>query len=447
MLRPRQASYATTLGAFRDGRLLEVVDGLRDDPSIEARHLLARTWLRLGDAERALEALEHAPLLDATFGAIAERTTLRAAALGRLGRRDDVDELLDHAVVQALSSGSAARTVEAYVYRAIDALGRGDFDAVEAEASEALTIGTSYVPMLHESVMPYETCRARAYELIGLAHRSRSRYRDQIEPAQRACELAAEGPDRWIEAFAIANLAVALRDVADDGAVAIGRRLSARALAFAWTDEMGTRRHIAYDALGTLAAMRGDNLGAFAWYRRAREAAVCPEERLDAHLSRAALAHELNQEVLAAEELALAIELADRIDWTQSPNAFRVVLLHLALAAAPSCPTVALAALEQYRALTSYSGALTTVQHEKSTFALERLAAGVTERHASDMLAAIAHLTAALEIWDAIGWRTWGTQTAIELVELGCEQFRKRAIAGAERMPGSWMARRVTRWG
>ena len=278
-LRPRTASYATTLDAFRGGRLFEALDGLRDDASVEARHLLARTWLRLGDSERALEALDDAPLAGADVELIAEQTTLRAVALRRLGHRDDVDGLLDRAVLQAFSSGSAARAVEAYVCRANEALRRGDFDTVEIEASEALSIGTSFVPTTRESVMPYDVCRARAYDLVGLAHRSRSRYRDQLEPAQRACELAADGPDRWIEAFAIANLAVASRDVADDDAFAIGRRLSARALAFAWTDEMGTRRHIAYDALGTLAAMRGDNLGAFAWYRRARAAAPRSPER------------------------------------------------------------------------------------------------------------------------------------------------------------------------
>jgi tetratricopeptide (TPR) repeat protein len=416
--------------------------GLQERADASSRLLYARTLLRLGRPGDAVEVLQATPVDGHRL--LAERFALLAASLTRLGRFDDAADALTNARAYAYGSCSVALEAEVEYFGGLAAYAQGDLAGLETASHRILGLveprdlsgeGAEYV-------VPLAHTRARAFEALGAVALSRGLYHDQAAYTRKALrELdGARVTDVWIAAVNVTNLAVLAGNYDLFEHV---EYLRDRLTSTPWTDELASRRFTALDAFGWHLALRGDNIGAFRQFRIAADVASTLPDRVLASVSRAHLAHELGHEPVAIEELEHALALSKSFEWDEA-NEQRVVLLHLAEAAAPLAPDEARVALERYRQIRTKLATLSLTHVEPWIAAAEDFTEGLLARAEGNRLKAIDSLLRAHERWSdvLIDWRAAGA--AIELAELGAgERFVREARREAVRRPASWLARRA----
>jgi len=417
--------------------------GLVSRADAPSRLLYARALLRLAQPGDAVDVLQATPVDGHAL--LAERFALLAASLTRLGRFDDAADALTNARAYAYGSCSVALEAEVEYFSGLGAYARGDLAGLEAASHRILALGEQRDAAgdAPEYVVPLAHTRARAFEALGAVALSRGLYHDQASCTRKALrELdGARVTDVWIAAVNVTNLAVLAGNYDLFEHV---EYLRERLASTPWTEELASRRFTALDAFGWHLALRGDNIGAFRQFRIAADVASTLPDRVLASVSRAHLAHELGHEPVAVEELEHALALSKSFDWDETSDEKRVVLLHLAEAAAGIAPEEARTALERYRKIRTKLATLSLTRIEPWIAAGEDFTEGLLARAEGNRLKAIDSLLKAHERWSEvlIDWRAAGA--AIELAELGAgERFVREARREAVRRPASWLARRV----
>lgn len=441
-LRPRSISRAKALDAYRRADLAAARRGLTGSPEVSARLLLARTLLRGSQPEAARSVLEELPASE-THAHICERQLLSGVAFMRLGAFDPAMERLSEARVFALAAASTPMLAEVECYEGLLAYARGDIDLYERKAETVLElVRPPYEPLGNYDV-PLGHSRTRAWEALTIVAAARGVAADEVDATRRAlCEIDAEPiVDYWIFTNAIANLAVAARnfDCASDAAVVRDRYDS-----LVWTEATAPRRFTILDSLGWCAAMSGDHVSAFRFFRRAADAATNDEERVVAAVDRATLAYDLEQHIVAREELDYARELAECIDWEESPTDRRLALCWVAGALASLDAVQARSFLLRYARIENSMPVLSTSRVDPRTNALEDFAEARVARAEGKIDRAVSLYRACFETWTKSGYAPHASTVALELAELGAgEAYGLFARRAAVRRPSSWLARRV----
>lgn len=434
-LRPRIGDYGRALVSYHDADLrvcANELHGREDDPS---RLLTARSLLRAGQPADALDAL-NAISRSASLLHNAERETLRVAAQARLGKPDAMADAIATARAYTIGSPSIAQSAEFEYFVGLAGLATGDLELFEESAYEVLGMQ----PAAEDPyVIPLAHTRARAYETLHMINAHGGRFNAKYALAALAEVDASGRPDAWISSTSLSTVAgfacdLDLRNLVDD--------LTSRYHTMKWTDLTRARRQRVTLALGWCAALRGEEVAAFKWFRGAATDVHAPIDKLEVAVDRGRLGIELAPMSSAAiEELHYAVEIARTIDWSQLGER-RSVLVSLAIAVARHAPTDARWALARYRALPGSQLSLGSADPRMAVeiaFAEGRLA--ICEGREA---AAIAHLQEAYCTAEKIGFRWRAQGAAIELAELRAgDHFATFARLEAIQRPTSWLGYRT----
>ncbi len=359
---------------------------------------------------------------------------LRITALTRAGAHEELAETLGTARAYSIGLPGTAIHAELAYYAGLAALDADDVETFRSYTDEILALqdvadDTYVVPLAHT--------RARAHEALEFVEAIDGKHSVQYSCASLEELDRSSIKDAWIASMAIHNLAGYVRDF--DWQESSGD-LAERYNDIRWTEDLADRRYYIALALGWSAALRGEEVGAFRWFREAGSAASTPIAAMDVAVDRARLACELRADAISVEEVEHAAKVARMIDW---PNVVerKEALVDLALAAAACATADARWALETYRkgsVRLLYLGARDARIHTGLALADGRVA--IAEGRAA---AAIHHLTLSFETARDIGFRWRAHQAAIELAELNAgEAFATFARTESAKRPKSWLARR-----
>jgi len=434
--RPRSGDYAKALVSYHDADIricMNELHGLDEDRS---RLLLSRAYLRAGQPVDALAALNAivrttSPLRDA------ERETLRVAAQTRLGDMRAMGDAIATARAYSIGSPSVAQRAEFEYFVGLAGLATGDLELVEDSACAILEMQPHADADLY--TIPLGHTRARAYELLQIIDVSTGRFNPANSLAALSEVDASGQPDAWISSTSLQTVAgfacdLDLRYLIDD--------LVKRFYSTKWTDLSHGRRHLITLGLAWCAALRGEDISAFRWFRLAAEDARSPIDKIEIAVERGRLAAELTPTSAAAvEELRYAVELARTVDWPTFGERHGV-LVTLAIAAARQAPADARWALERYR---SVRGSQRDLGSADPRMAVEiSFAEGRLARCEGREAAAIAHLREAFSTAERIGFRWRAQGAAIELAELRAgDHFATFARLEAIQRPTSWLGYRT----
>lgn len=443
-LQPRVQPFEQAVEAYRFGRLGACVDLLHGNSSQAARSLSARALLRLGQPEAALSHLE---VIDADLAhrSLAEAHMQRGAALMRVRRFDEAERSYDTARVFTLASACAATQAEFDYYATSRWFALGENEKAEESAFRVLSIEPYPFESGEAYFVPLSHSRARAFEALGIIEARRERFHEQSAFVCRALgELENEKtPDVFHELFLLQNLAVLVSDLALDAEAGLLRERLTRE----WPSETVGFRFTVLRSLGLLSAMRGDHIGALRDLRAAAEFAPTPVLRLAASLDRALLARELNQAIMAREEMDYAERLSAQIDWSATLGEDRFVLLLLAQALSERGSSKARRAMERYRGIKTKVPPNLLGPSDRRWQATEAFSEGLVLRAEKQDERASIFLGKAFDIWDSLGFQWHAARAALELAEIVKNEprFIEYARREGQRRPNSWLAHRVSK--
>ena len=358
---------------------------------------------------------------------------LLGTAFARSGKYDDAHEAIANAAVYATSSGDRDLITEAAYYRALTAFMCGDLMQAEDIASETLDDRSG-------------SAHARLLELMGLVAGLRGDAERQITMHVAASEhiVSVEHRDAFLEANMLNNLAI---PVAEVNPGKLSDYVRARAADIAWNDELQPLRFHVTHRLAWLEALGGNHLAAYRDFRQAVALAPNPARRAEALSGRAYLAHEMGEALGAADSVAEADELVGHVDWDESDDDERYVLLQLATLVAPTDPERGARYVERYKTLPKKIGPMYAVAHGGALFrAKEAHAFGLVAIKSRGPAFAVPLLREAHRLYRSVSSRWRAAVVAMDLYELSGEaELLQFAREHAARVPQSWLARRVAR--
>lgn len=431
-LRPRSGEYTAALAFYREASLSACLGELHGLSGDKVALLRARTLIRASKPAEALDELDRISSRDHVVSA--EREVLRITALTRTGAHEELAETLGTARAYCIGLPGTAIHAELAYYVGLAAFDADDVETFRSSNNEILELqdvgdDAYVVPLAHT--------RARAYEALAIAEAIDGRQSGQYTRASLEELDRSSIKDAWIASMATHNLAGYVRDFDWQES---SRELTDRYNEIRWTEDLADRRYYVALALGWSAALRGEEVGAFRWFREAGSAASTPIAAMDVAVDRARLACELRADAISVEEVEHASKVARMIDWSNAVER-KEALVNLALAAAACATADARWALETYRkggVRLWYLGARDARIHAALALADGRVA--LAEGRDA---AAIHHLTLSFETARDIGFRWRAHQAAIELAELNAgEAFATFARTESAKRPQSWLARR-----
>jgi len=440
--RPRVGSFDKAVAAFRAASLQTCLSELTGIESNDAAALRARTFLRLGNPQAAALAVrrDDAP----GFRARAEAALLRAVAHSRLGAADVAIEGFLCARVYAISAADTVLEAEVEFYCGLHAFGDGAVENVRAFCLLGLqAIALPVAPVVAPRVVAAAHVKSRIQELLGLSDAAEGRYKDQLLHARAALATLDDCPvpEVYQAAFAVANLAILVRDFdleADYEAIA------ARVGALAWTDDISRVKFRTVEALAWSSALRGDPVGALRLLRLAAGSASTVPEEIAVAVDRAVFARELGHRAMAAEELEYALKLSRECRWDATADDQRETLLYLAEAVSFLSAAHGREVLERYANIGTAMSAAVASRLEARVRAEEAYAHGVVLRAEGRLAASVERLSAAFATWDRIGYEWRAGRAALELTELDAgEVFRLAVHRELRRRPQSLFSERA----
>jgi hypothetical protein len=442
-LKPRAIPIGEASALYRAALYDECLGGLNGHDSAQARALRIRALTKLGRLDAALalcsEIDPQLPHLER-----GELYLLKAVALLRLGRIDDVQAALLEARVAAYSSCTPALEADYETTEAHFRYCRQDYDAAALALDRALSVSEPAPLWLRHDrayFLSLGLVRARAFDLRKVLAQQEG-LRAQLHWARMALnELDAEPrEDQWVYATLLSNFALLAKQAGDAALIEdLQRRLSA----IDWKNSMGLQRFNIVRSLGWLRALAGDHLGAFREFRSSAEFAPSKAWKLCAVLDRSFLARELGQDFFAEEELLYALELAKEIDWSLGREAAPpfTVLVQLAQLVGARYPGEGRAVLNRYRAARAKSPATAFNAGDRGWQSLAE--AIITPGEGRTQLATDLFVNA-FDGFDKLGSRWLAALAALELAEItGQPFFHAYASREASRRPQSWLARRL----
>ncbi len=428
---------------FRVGRFNEALVALRRFDTAEAAILRAHALLRVDRPEEARAECLRLSIDEPSMDLIAEALIVRAYVELRLSNVDVAQGLIDEARTYVYSAACAALEAEFLNLEARVAFYRGSDDVCEARSQAILAVCEPFgLPERARPIASLSTSRARAYEMLGFLRVRAGDSHEYLECLTRAAEMIGSDPKADISTKAViaVNLAYAVREV--EPTAARLAYVAAFAASISWTPDLISSRFKISHAMGWIAAVDGDHVGALRSFREAARVASNPYEVLACHVDRAYLARELGQELFAREEIAEALDVVERLDLRNPYDeyfAFLPMLAQLISLEDPARAEELLATYDDARTRTDsrYAGKLDTRRVAIVAFARAKIA--MSRNRAND---ALPLLEEARATWVSLGCAWRAGLVAAELARIDAS-YAPLAEAERRSRPRSFYARSI----
>ena len=359
----------------------------------------------------------------------AERDVLLGAALGFTRDYVGGNRLIERALNDLPAGG--AWHYDALHHKGLIAWMRQDYAVAEGVARLEL-----------ESPEPNN--RARARILLSWVALRRGEILRQVDELQKALDELdnAEVADQYFRANALLTLTLLcrelpLREVAD--------RVRSIFDALPWTTGLELERFQVTRFLAAIDELDGNELAAFAGFRKAARLAPSEHWSVLCFLDRALLAKNTGEVAFATEQLQEAHEVAQRISWSDVSGEERSALLVLAQLFAHDDPPVAEQYLARFRSLRGSVIPILSYGTDPRVKGFEAYSQGVAWLRLGDSDEAKSALTEAWSIFEDFNYAWRASLCALALYEAtGDRRWVQRASRKIDPWPHSWIARRVT---
>jgi DNA-binding CsgD family transcriptional regulator len=323
-----------------------------------------------------------------------------------------------------------SRYYEAIHYKALIAWMRQENDG--AETGAVIELGS-----------PDPNDRARARILLSWIAVRRGEILRQVDELQKALDEleAADAPDQYHRANALFNLAVLCRELPLSE---VADRVRAIYDALPWTSGLRLERFHVTRLLAAIDELNGNELAAFAGFRKATRLAPSEHWSILCLLDRAMLAKNTGEMAFAAEQLQEAHEVAQRLSWNDVVGEERSALLVLADLFAQDDAAMAEQYLARFRTLASGVIPILAYATDPRVRGFQSYSQGVAWLHIGDVDEGKAALAEAWSIFDEFNYEWRAALCAVALFEVTHDRrWIQRAESKIEPWPNSWIARRV----
>jgi tetratricopeptide (TPR) repeat protein len=406
----------------------------------EIRFFAAKALARLGRPHEALAQLRSVAAAPGCTPDVALQALLQQSVVEIvLGNEDRALECIETAEREISERSCPRFTSHAALFRALLSWARRDLSATEAYARSAM------------SASQPET-RALAGQFLGFVAASRGRYMEQIALLENALAELDTLParDLWVEVSILENISGIVSGLY---LPAVARRMSDRAEAIEWPDEMQMQHHHVMRSLAYSRSLGSDPFLPFEYLDKAAALAPSAVWRLVSRLDRIFLVQEMSGDRIVrdfdiAAEIERAEEIAATIDWKGAEGEQRIGLLLLADILAVRRPDDAAHYLALCRTLQGPMSPLLMAKSDARWIASENFIEGVIIAKNGERDRGIELIRQAFAFWNNVGYSSNATRAAIKLYELtGEERHIEWAFKESRRYPSSWLSDAVSRAG
>ncbi|MBV8149839.1 MAG: helix-turn-helix transcriptional regulator [Candidatus Eremiobacteraeota bacterium] len=285
--------------------------------------------------------------------------------------------------------------------------------------------------------------RARARILLSWVALRRGQVLLQVDELQKALDEleTAAAPDQQYRANALLTLTLLCRELP---LPQIAERARAIFEALPWTSGLRRERFLVTRFLAAIDELNGNELAAFAGFRKAARLAPSEHWGVLCFLDRALLAKNTGEIAFATEQLQEAHEIAQRLSWNEVSGEERSALLVLAELFAYSEPATAEQYLARFRTLSTSVIPILSYGTDPRVKGFEAYSQGVAWLHLGDIGASTAALTEAWSIFEDFNYAWRCALCALALYEATSDQrWIQRAARKIDSWPQSWIARHV----
>ena len=283
--------------------------------------------------------------------------------------------------------------------------------------------------------------RHELLESFILSHEER--YREEVERLMRAIKLIGKHREDHLEEWfhAVQNLALLGRELVFPEAVDLARSEVDQEIE--WPADFADQQFHALKAVGWSCALRGDLLGCFRYLRAAERTEASQAFEAMVLVDRSYFARIVGEHNWAANEVAKAEAIADRIDWNELAGDERVGLLLLAEAMGEYNTEKAHFYLARYKSLDRIRSAIHLFAFDQRCEAFANYCEGVVKLKSGEAGAEEA-LRKAWVVFDRIGYDWRAGRIALRLLEATKkERGGHLAEDKLEPYPRSWLARSI----
>lgn len=285
--------------------------------------------------------------------------------------------------------------------------------------------------------------RAQAYSLRSWICAKHEDTRSQLHYLRLSLKehLSAEPVDHFAFIHMLVAFAALCRELPTHGEIDELRTGFARArrsdvTAFSW--------FMLLRLLGWIDVLQGDEISALRMFRKAQACAPSAYWRVFCIVDRAYLADATGSKASATKTLALAHEHASALEWSNTREDERIILVTIAQLYAESNPARAQAYLAKYRSLRTGMHARIGWVGDRRTQALQLCAHGTALLALDEREEGIAMLTQAWSIFTAFEYEWRAALAALTLFDATSDNaWLERARKHISPWPRSWIARRV----
>jgi DNA-binding CsgD family transcriptional regulator len=285
--------------------------------------------------------------------------------------------------------------------------------------------------------------RARARILLSWIALRRGEVLKQVDELQKALDEldAAPEPDQYFRANALFTLALLCRELPlRDIAV----RVRSIFEGMPWTPGLQLARFQITRFIAAMEELQGNELAAFAGFKKAMRLAPSEHWSVLCFLDRAALARNTGETAFAAEQLQEGHEIAQRLSWNDVTGEERSALLVLAELFAHENAAIAEQYLARFRSLGSTVIPLLSYGTDPRVRGFEAYSQGVAWLRLGDAQEGKAALTEAWDIFEDFNYAWRAALCALGLFEATRDRrWVHRAARKIDPWPRSWIARRV----
>lgn len=429
---------------FLSGRYSAFLDAVEtSDPRAMpplTRLFAAKALARTNRAPEAIEILQSLSDPETVGIELAAQAALQQTVPSLvLGQDDNARACIETAERLVAASRSAELEAQLRLHQALMAWTKRDFATTEALARSAMSSD-------HAETL------ALAGQFLGFVAAGRGRYMEQIAILESAlAELdTVRERDLWIEVSILQNISGIINDLY---LPAVARRMSDRAEAIEWPNELSVQRHHILRALAYSRSLGSDPFLPFEYLSRAAAFSPTDAWKLVSRLDRIFMIQEMSGDRIVKDfdvpaELRYAEELTQTLDWREVDGEERLALLLLAEIVADQRPKDAGRYLSLYRDLQQTMSPLLMGKSDARVLANESFIEGIVVAANGDTQRGIQLVGNAFEFWDDVGYSWRATRAAIKLYQLsGEERHIEWAFRESRRYPYSWLSDAVSRAG
>ncbi|HEY1868716.1 MAG TPA: helix-turn-helix transcriptional regulator [Candidatus Cybelea sp.] len=290
---------------------------------------------------------------------------------------------------------------------------------------------------------PDGNIRARARILLSWVAVRGGEILRQVDELQKALDEfeSVEEPDQYHRANALFNLAVLCRELPLSE---VGERVRVVADELPWNAGLRLEQFHVTRLLAAMDELNGNELGAFAGFRKATRLAPSEHWSVLCLLHRASLARNTGETAFATEQLQEAHEIAQRVSWSEANGEERSALLVLAELFAYDDPAIAEQYLARFRTLHNTVIPILAYGNDPRVKGFESYSQGVAWLRIGDVDEGKAALTEAWSIFEDFNYDWRAALCALALYHVTNDhRWIARAARKIDPWPDSWIARRV----